>query len=96
MRSFQSFFSEVLRRACSDPETLVAAVQGLWPSLVGEEIAAHSRPVRLRGGTLIVEVTSHRWARELARLQPLLVERTNRCWEAGVIERMEFQERPGD
>lgn len=96
MRSFQSFFSEVLRQACADPETLVAALEGLWPHLVGEEIAGHSRPVRLRRRTLIVEVASERWARELTRLQPLLMEKTNRCWESGLIERMEFRQRPED
>jgi predicted nucleic acid-binding Zn ribbon protein len=96
VRSLQSLFSRVLRLARNDPETLVAALQGLWPHVVGEEIAANSRPVRLRRSTLIVEVTSDRWARELTRLQPLLVEKTNRYWEAGVIDRMEFQERPED
>ncbi len=93
MRSFQSYFSAVLREARADPEALIAALQGLWPHLTGEEISAHSRPVRLLRATLIVEAASMRWIRELARLEPMLVEKINAFWDDKLIDRIEFRGR---
>ena len=34
----------------------LAAIQDAWPKLVGERMAAHSKPVSLRQGRLIVHV----------------------------------------
>ena len=93
MRSFRSFFSTVLHEARADPEALVAVLQGLWPHLTGEEISAHSRPVSLRQSTLVVEVASTRWTRELAGLEPMLVEKINRFWDHKLIDRIEFRRR---
>ncbi len=93
MRSFRSFFSAVVREARADPEALVAVLQGLWPHLTGEEISAHSRPVSLRQSTLIVDVASTRWTRELAGLEPILVQKINGFWEDKLIDRIEFRKR---
>ena len=95
MRSFRSFFPTVLRQARADPATLVAALQGLWPHLAGEEISAHSRPTAIHGSTLTVEVASTRWTSNLVGLEQMLVERTNRFWDDRLIDRIEFRKRPG-
>lgn len=34
----------------------IAMIQDAWPKLVGERVAAHSKPVSLRQGCLIVHV----------------------------------------
>ena len=94
MRSFRSFFSTILHEA-RDPDTLVGALQGLWSHLAGEEISAHSRPTAIHGTTLTVEVVSGRWARELAGLEQMLVERVNRFWDTRLIDRIEFRKRLG-
>ncbi len=94
MRSFRSFFSTVLHEA-RDPETLVAALQGLWPHLAGEEISAHSRPTAIHDSSLTVEVASARWARELVGLEQMLVERINRFWDDTLIDQIEFRIRLG-
>ena len=94
MRSFRSFFSTILHEA-RDPETLVAALQGLWPHLAGEEISAHSRPTAIHDTTLTVEVASTRWATELVGLERMLVKRINRFWDATLIDRIEFRRRLG-
>jgi predicted nucleic acid-binding Zn ribbon protein len=87
-------FSTILHEA-RDPDTLVGALQGLWSHLAGEEISAHSRPTAIHGTTLTVEVVSGRWARELAGLEQMLVERVNRFLDTRLIDRIEFRKRLG-
>jgi predicted nucleic acid-binding Zn ribbon protein len=45
-----------------------ATVFGEWPRVVGEEIAAHCRPVKLEGGELTIEAESTAWATQLRLL----------------------------
>ncbi len=40
-----------------------------WADLVGDVVAAHVRPVELRGGVLVVEVADHAWASQLRWLR---------------------------
>ena len=77
-----------------DHGAAVAALQGLWPHLAGEEISAHCRPTAIHDSTLTVEVTSAGWARELAGLERMLVERINRYWDDRLIVRIEFRPPP--
>jgi len=44
----------VLKQAGTRHETL-ATLQQIWPRLVGRTLAAHTRPVGLRGGRLTVQ-----------------------------------------
>ena len=45
-----------------------ATVFANWPKVVGEEIAAHCRPVKLEGGELTIEAESTAWATQLRLL----------------------------
>ena len=49
-----------------------------WDELVGARLAAHTRPVGLRDGVLVVGVEDPAWATEIRFLAPTLVERL-RC-----------------
>ena len=40
-----------------------------WPEIVGEGVAAHSRPLSIDGGTLVVTVDDANWASELRWLE---------------------------
>lgn len=40
-------------------------VREAWPGLVGEKMAARTKPYRLEGRRLFVGVESHAWAQEL-------------------------------
>jgi predicted nucleic acid-binding Zn ribbon protein len=42
-----------------------SAVFAGWEKLVGEDIAAHARPISLRGGVLTLEVENPAWATQL-------------------------------
>jgi len=50
-----------------------ATVFGAWEKVVGPDIAAHSRPVRLEGGVLTVEAESTAWATQLRLLAATLL-----------------------
>jgi hypothetical protein len=46
---------DVMRRAAREHRPLFA-IQRRWPRLVGRQLAAHTRPVSLRRGRLVVHV----------------------------------------
>ena len=52
-----------------------ATVFGAWEKVVGSEIAAHCRPVRLSDGELTVEAESTAWATQLRMLAASLLQR---------------------
>jgi predicted nucleic acid-binding Zn ribbon protein len=47
------------------PQTLLAAVQGAWPAVVGPQIAARAEPVAERDGRVTIACESGPWAQEL-------------------------------
>ena len=49
-----------------------ASILSRWESLVGEQVAAHSRPVQLRDGQLIIEAETTAWATQLRLLSRTL------------------------
>jgi predicted nucleic acid-binding Zn ribbon protein len=46
-----------------------------WEETVGSELAAHARPLRERGGELLVSCDSATWTEELTLMQGELLER---------------------
>ena len=50
-----------------------ATVFGAWEKVVGEDIAKHSRPVKLDAGVLTVEAESTAWATQLRMLAATLL-----------------------
>lgn len=53
----------------------VGGLFGGWDELVGPAVSAHVRPVRLDGGTLVVEVDDPSWATQLTFLSDDLTAR---------------------
>jgi hypothetical protein len=52
--------------------TAMGAVFGRWEEAVGEAVAAHVQPVKLDGGTLVVQVDDPAWATQLRFLEATL------------------------
>jgi predicted nucleic acid-binding Zn ribbon protein len=50
-----------------------ATVFGDWPKVVGPDVAAHCRPVKLEGGELTIEAESTAWATQLRLLAAKLL-----------------------
>ena len=53
----------------------VGGVFGRWDETVGEQIAAHVQPVKLDGGTLVVEVDDPAWATQVKFVAGTIIER---------------------
>ena len=68
---------EMLQRAAREHRPLFA-IQRRWPRLVGKQLAAHTRPVSLRRGRLVVHVDRPGEHFTLAYLRPQLLERLKR------------------
>ena len=69
--------STALRAALDQaaPKTPLAALQGAWVEVVGEQIAAVTSPISERGGEVTVSCSDSVWAQELDLMQAQLLER---------------------
>jgi len=62
-----------------------------WDERVGEKIARVTRPVRVDGAVLFVEVRSSAWMMELEMMKPTILERLNEGRSEGRIEKIRFR-----
>ncbi len=53
-------------------------ILGQWEKAVGRTIAAHARPVSLKGKKLYLAVDSAAWMQQLSLLKPEIIEKVNR------------------
>ena len=60
-----------------EPASALGAIQRVWPSVVGDVIAAEAGPTAERGGTVTVSCRAAVWAQELDLMAPELVARLN-------------------
>jgi predicted nucleic acid-binding Zn ribbon protein len=65
-----------------------ARVFGEWEAVVGADVAAHCRPVKLEDGELTVEAESTAWATQLRLLAAKLLVRIAREVGNGVVKRL--------
>jgi predicted nucleic acid-binding Zn ribbon protein len=70
------------------PDTLLASVQRVWSSAVGDVIAAEAVPTAARGGVLTVSCGAAVWAQELDLMAPAIIARLNELLPAGRVERL--------
>lgn len=66
------------------PEVIAGVLNG-WPGIVGEPVAAHTRPRTLRQGILTIEVDAPEWATQLRYLETELLRRIGRKVRPGVV-----------
>lgn len=72
----------------------LGAVFARWPEVVGEGLAAHTKPLSMRDGVLLVAVDDPAWAPELRFLEPRLLERLGAVLGERDIDRIEVRVRP--
>ena len=65
----------IARRLGGPTAGVTAAVFSRWEELVGDDIAAHARPVSLRGGVLTLAVDHPAWATQLRFMTSELIGR---------------------
>ena len=65
-----------------------ARVHDHWEEIAGAQVAAHTEPVRLHGGVLVVRAESSAWATQVRYLSGELAARANAVLGAGQVERV--------
>ena len=65
-----------------------------WPAVVGEQLAAHSRPLTLRAGTLTIAADEPAWGAQLQWLEADLRRRLDDALGTGVVTRIAVRIRP--
>ena len=70
------------------PDTALAAVQRVWPEVVGASIAAEAAPAAERGGVVTVSCSAAVWAQELDLMAPTILAKLNARLEGRRIERL--------
>ncbi len=65
-----------------------------WPQVVGEQLAAHCRPVSLRFGVLTIAAAEAAWGAQLGWLEADLRRRLDHALGPGVVDRIAVRIRP--
>jgi predicted nucleic acid-binding Zn ribbon protein len=78
-----------------DPVVAVALTEH-WADVVGEGIAAHSRPRTLRGGVLTIAVDASPWATELRYLEQAIRDRVIAVTGVDVVNTIRVVVEPPD
>ena len=94
VRRLQESLAEVASDLRLDTPDVLGAVLVGWSSVVGEAVAAHTRPRTLRQGVLLVEVDSTEWATQLRYLEEELLRRLGRKVRPGVVSSIRVAVRP--
>ncbi len=73
------------------PPDVLQAVFAHWEAIVGADIAAHARPIELRGGVLVVGVDQPAWATQLGFLRPELLRSVAAAAQADAVTDIRFR-----
>lgn len=90
-RPLQAVLGEFLTRRGWSARLRASTIHARWEDLVGAQIAAHTRPVRLHGGVLVLAVDSPAWATQLRYLGPRIMAALNDDLGAGTVTRLTIQ-----
>jgi len=63
---------------------------GQWNDIVGARLAAHTRPARVSGSVLYVEVDDHLWFAQLKYMKADMLKMIERAIRAGIFTDLKF------
>lgn len=89
MEELISVLPRVLHIVGYDEQACERVLQAAWKHIVGESIAAHSRPLRLRRKRLLIQVSDRTWGAQLRELSPTLLAKINRLFGTDLVETLE-------
>jgi len=67
------------------------SILGAWNEIVGESVAAHSRPRAIRNRILFIDVAHPTWMQQLQFLKPTLLEKINTFLGESLIQDIRFK-----
>ena len=80
-----SILDDIVQRFGLSGKLLEHRLQRQWPAIVGEHVAAHTRPESIRFKKLYVIADSSVWVQQLAFLKPSLLESINAAAGAPMV-----------
>ena len=80
---------KALRRVAR-PERPLDLLIAVWPLMVGQRMASHTRPRSWRAGRVTVEVTDPEWQRQLEEMPEVLRKQINRWWGSNFVREVKF------
>jgi predicted nucleic acid-binding Zn ribbon protein len=89
-KSLESLLPRVLARLAEESGK-GRALEPVWAAAVGAQIAKHTSPYTLQGGTLVVTVASAEWAKTLSLEQASLCARLNARLGEGTVKALSFR-----
>ncbi len=89
-KSLESLLPRLLARLAEESGK-GRALEPVWAAAVGAQIAKHTSPYTLQGGTLMITVASAEWAKTLSLEERSLVERLNLRLGEGTVKALSFR-----
>ncbi len=93
-RRLKDSLDAVTRGLGGPSASALATLFGAWPAVVGEAVAAHSRPLSITDGVLTIAVDDPGWATQLSYLQTQLVARVEAAVGPGQVGSVRVRVRP--
>lgn len=84
--SVGNLIQSILRQRGLDGKLREYRAWQVWDEVVGPQIAARARPIRIREGVLEVRVEQPVWMQQLQLLKPKILARLNERLEGGAIK----------
>lgn len=83
------FLGNVIRRI-NHPDATLAWLEGAWPSVVGPQLASHTRPLRCVNHRLELSADSSAWQSQLSGMEADLRARINSAWGGNLVRELKF------
>jgi predicted nucleic acid-binding Zn ribbon protein len=94
-RGLNESLDQVTRALGGPDASTLASVFDDWHQLVGAQVGAHSRPLSLVRGVLVIAVDEPGWATQLTYLESELLSRINSVLGEGRVTQIQVRVRPG-
>ncbi|MGD0230494.1 MAG: DUF721 domain-containing protein [Syntrophorhabdales bacterium] len=88
--ALKDILARVLREQSFRGDIEAYRVFSEWEEIVGQKVAAHTRPVRMAGKFLYVEVDDHLWLAQLKYMKADMMKRIDRAIKAGLFMDLKF------
>jgi predicted nucleic acid-binding Zn ribbon protein len=83
------FLGKVVRRL-DRPEAALAWLASTWLAVVGQPLAAHTRPVRCDAHCLELTADAPAWQKQIEHMNRELCARINQAWGAILVREVKF------
>jgi len=65
-------------------------LMGVWRSVVGEALAAHTRPMKCSGGCLEISADAKAWEKQIEGMKREFCVQVNRAWGGTLVREVKF------